>query len=75
MQTASDFNKALAALARKSALVYHEGHLMFDRIVGMDAHAIKVVADAAWDNYIAGRCLLVQRKIGANHYEYLAIKV
>lgn len=67
----TDFQTRLALANAGERITYHTGDLMFDRVRGSQ---LDVTASAAWDAHLAGECLLVQKRIGPNVWEYIAIR-
>jgi hypothetical protein len=68
----TEFQSLLASARRGEAIVYYTGYLLNDRKEGSQLEA---TADAAWAEHVAGRCLLVQKRIADGVYEYIAIKL
>ena len=60
----------LNALAPKEAVVYWTGFLAHDR---KKHHRANEIADIAYGHYLAGRVDLVQRKLGQDVYDYIAV--
>jgi len=59
----------------REVAVYHRGYLPCDRAVATSGlSACNDLADHAWMLAKNGRVELVQRKLGAFDYEYLAIR-
>lgn len=63
------------------SVVYHRGNLVYDRggILPQkyrtpEHDAIDASATIAWSLYMAGKVHLVQRRLGANDYEYIAVR-
>lgn len=67
----TDFQTRLVHANAGERITYHIGDLMFDRTPGSQLDA---TASAAWDAHLAGDCLLVQKRIGPNTWEYIAIR-
>lgn len=67
----TDFQTRLAHATAGEHITYHTGDLMFNRVRGSQ---LDVTASAAWDAHLAGDCLLVQKRIGPNVWEYIAIR-
>ena len=60
---------------------YHEGYLVADcsdwdktKEQMADVRAARVVRQRYWDAYNRGEVLLVQRRLGFHHYEYLSTR-
>ena len=53
--------------------IYYTGDLVFDRSTNLISPEDRKVCDAAWSDYIAGKVLLVQKRIGLCQYEYRTI--
>ena len=67
----TDFQTRLASANVGEHIVYHTGDLMFARERGSQLDA---TANAAWDAHLDGLCHLVQKRIGPNTWEYIAIR-
>lgn len=65
------FQELLMTAAPGDRIIYFEGDLLFQRQKGSQLDA---TATAAWDAHLEGTCILAQRKIGLNTWEYMAIK-
>lgn len=72
MLVRTELQALLSSARRGDAIVYHTGFLLNDRQKGSQLEA---TADAAWAEHLAGRCTLVQRRLGPSSYEYIAIKL
>lgn len=59
-------------------LIYHTGHLMYDRALGQNFLVVNATACAAWDAMEAGKVRLVQRAVhdslNFKEFEYSIIK-
>ena len=71
MLVRTDFQNQLSAAKTGERIIYFVGDLMFARLSGSQLDA---TAGAAWDAHLEGECLLVQRKLDARTWEYIAIK-
>jgi hypothetical protein len=71
MLVRTDFQTRLATAQAGEKIIYYTGDLMFAREPGSQLDA---TANAAWDEHLAGRCLLVQHKLDAWTWEYIAIR-
>ena len=71
MLVRTDFQNQLSAAKTGERIIYFVGDLMFARLSGSQLDA---TANAAWDAHLEGECLLVQRKLDAWTWEYIAIR-
>lgn len=70
-QFLNDFGR----LRKGAQLVYHTGLLMRDRQLDKD---VNLVAWAAWNAYVEGRCALVQRRVRdaiPSACQYIAVRI
>jgi hypothetical protein len=65
------FRAALAKAKRGEEVAYHSGLLMRDRLFKTE---VAGVANAAWDAYANGECLLFQRRADGGTCQYFALK-
>ena len=72
--TAQEFNRRIRNADRGDRITYHMGDLQFDR-TQEGAGLLRELANAAWASYKTGVAVLVQKRIGANNFAYMAIKV
>lgn len=54
----------------EATLGYHIGFLPYDRLLSQE---VDTKATEAWNNYIAGKVILAQRRVAPGVFEYLAI--
>ena len=72
--TYASLNELLPKMEKGQALIYHLGSLMHDRLRGPMFQTVHGVALAAWEAYERGEVYLVQRKLSALQFEYIAIR-
>lgn len=68
------FLSALSAARKGEKIIYHTGWLMTDRRFGPTFDRVHAVATAAMEAWNDARVHLVQRRLGPNVYEYIAVK-
>lgn len=68
----SQFDTGLAKLRHGERLAYHSGNLMRDRQFNVDVDSVAIAASKAADDK---RCVLMQRKVSEQVYQYLAIRI
>lgn len=66
-----EFHSRLANAVPGEQIIYYRGNLWRDRLPGSQLDAI---ATAAWMAHLRGECLLAQRLVEPQCYEYIAIK-
>ena len=71
MLVRTDFQNQLSAAKTGERIIYFVGDLMFARLSGSQLDA---TANAVCDAHLEGECLLVQRKLDAWTWEYIAIR-
>ena len=73
----SEFVRALISAKRGDQIIYFEGDLAFARYEESmrKERALARFANAVYQAYKDGHCLLVQKKIKLNTYQYLAVKL
>lgn len=70
----------LADATTGSSTVYHRGFLIYDRsetasrLPAKQRAELLILADFAWQMAKKGRLQLLQRKLGVDRYEYIAVK-
>ena len=69
--TRNEFQTALACMKSGAAFVYWRGSLHEQRQKGTQLDAL---AEAVWLEHLAGRCVMVQRRVDPVTYDYVAIK-
>lgn len=67
----TDFQTRLATSFAGEKIVYFTGDLMFQRDKGSQLDA---TATAAWEAHLRGECVLVQRRVGPNKWDYIAVR-
>jgi len=61
---------AIMALAPGERITYHVGHLAFDKMGNPD---IEAASRAAMEQFRSGLAALVQRRVGPEKWEYIAV--
>ena len=73
-----EFMRKLVSAKRGDRIIYHEGDLAYDRYTerheNKTARPVTSVGNVAYEEYLKGHCVLVQRRLGANKFVYMAIK-
>lgn len=72
--TFGTFNALVTKLVPGAQLIYHNGMIAYDRLIGPKFQQIEGLATAAYEAYQRGDILLTQRKIARNTYDYIATK-
>lgn len=73
--TQNDLAGRIAEAAAGTRIVYHTGSLMFDRKRGLGFLAAEATALVAFAAMERGEVQLVQRKLGTQKFEYIAVKL
>lgn len=77
----SDFIRRLVSARRGDRIIYYRGDLAYERwkedqsITNKTKRLVNRLAIVVYREYKHNRCRLVQRRIGKNCFEYIAVKV
>ena len=66
-----EFNSAVDSTLPKARIIYHVGNLAKDRL---ERPRVDAIADYVNSRAMRGHVLLVQRRLGVNEIEYMAVK-
>lgn len=77
-----DFVRKIVSAKRGDRIIYFRGDLAYERFMegknSPDAklpRPINTLANAAYAAYKKAQCFLVQRRVGKNCFEYMAVKI
>jgi hypothetical protein len=80
IMTVTAFKDKFALAKKGDWITYYTGFILADRAPSLKVHSatdcsnLAKLSDAVYDIYQIGKARLLQRRLGENKYEYIAVK-